>query len=136
MDEKKDALIEALARKARAVADLEKENDDKEVEDIGTSFEQILVELKKWVDVDCNSKYAVLSLEKERRMGRLGLVLKLITKLLEKDGEDTKGGICPLSKSDLLDRRAEVLKTLGYAHLSEYDKSWRVLSSPKDFAPF
>jgi tripeptidyl-peptidase-2 len=137
MDEKKDALIESLARKARAVADLEKESNDMEVKGIGSSdFDRTLAELKKWVNIDSNSKYTVLSLEMERRMGRPGLVLKLINKLLEKDGEDTKGGICPMSKAELLDRRAAVLESLGYVHLSENDKLWRVLSSPKNFAPF
>jgi tripeptidyl-peptidase-2 len=136
MDQKKDAIIEALARKARAIADMEKENGDSEVESLGTTFDQSLTELRKWVDMTSNNKYAVLSLEKERRMGRPGLVLKLISKPLEKDGEDTKGGICPLSKTDLLNRRAEVLESLGYSHLAENDKMWRLLSSPKEFAPF
>ena len=136
MDEKKEALIEALARKARAVSDLERDNNDKEVEDLGTTFEQSLVDLKKWVDVESSNKYAVLTLEKERRLGRSGLVLKLITKLLEKDGEDTKGGICPLSKAELLNRRAEILETMGYSHLAQNDKMWRLISSPTDFSPF
>jgi hypothetical protein len=136
MDEKKEALIEALARKARAVSDLERENNDKEVEDLGTTFEQSLVDLKKWVDVESSNKYAVLTLEKERRLGRSGLVLKLITKLLEKDGEDTKGGICQFSKAELLNRRAEVLETMGYSHLAQNDKMWRLISSPTAFSPF
>ena len=136
MDEKKESLIETLARKARAVADLEKENGDKEVEGLDATFQQSLVELKKWVDVESNNNYAVLTLEKERRNNCPGLVLKLLTKLLEKDGEDTKGGICPLSKAELLNRRAEIFETLGYSHLVQNDKMWRLLSSPKDFALF
>eukprot|EP00590_Aulacoseira_subarctica_P001642 CAMPEP_0172423942 /NCGR_PEP_ID=MMETSP1064-20121228/19664_1 /TAXON_ID=202472 /ORGANISM="Aulacoseira subarctica , Strain CCAP 1002/5" /LENGTH=58 /DNA_ID=CAMNT_0013165571 /DNA_START=125 /DNA_END=301 /DNA_ORIENTATION=- len=58
MEEKKETLIEALAR---AVSDLERENNDKEVENLGTTFELSLVDLKKWVDVESSNKYAVLT---------------------------------------------------------------------------
>uniref|UniRef100_A0A7S1YW11 Tripeptidyl-peptidase II n=1 Tax=Ditylum brightwellii TaxID=49249 RepID=A0A7S1YW11_9STRA len=150
MDERKDALIEALARKARATADLEneekdkddhkEENDDDDKEETAESatetFDDLLAELKKWIDIDSNLKYSVLTLERERRKGRLGSVLNLLKKLIENDGEDTKGGICPISKPDLLKQRASVFEELGYDHLVEYDKLRSLLSSPKEFALF
>jgi len=136
-DEKKNILIEALARKARAFADLEKSGSHSSDEKNATSsFDDTIKDIKRWVDIDSNLKYAVLVLERERRAERPGAVLKLLEKLLKNNGDDTKGGICPLTKSALLERRAAVFKELGYTHLVEHDNLWKLLSSPKDFALF
>ena len=126
MDEKKGALVDALARKARAQADA----DDYE------GFDATLQELKEWVDINGNQKYAVLVLAREERAKRHGLVLKLLNELLEKDGEGTKGGICPFTKKQLLERRAEVLKKLGFLELVERDTKRRLIDSPDSFALF
>ena len=56
--------------------------------------------------------------------------------LLAKDGETTKGGICPLSKTDLLEKRAAIFEKLGYTMLLENDKKWRLIAAPKSFMPF
>jgi len=126
MDQLKDALIEALARKARALADLDK-----------PEFDDTMQQLAKWVDnMETNNKFAVLNLAKLGRQRRLGSVLKLLTTLLEKDGEETKGGICPLTRADLLKRRATVLEELGYHHLVEYDRVWSLIASPKSYTLF
>jgi hypothetical protein len=129
MEKKKDILVEALARKARAFGDIESPADS-------TDFETTLKELKKWIDIDEDNKFAVLVLQRERRAKRLGVVLKLLNSLIKNNGEDTKGGICPMPKANLLMKRAQILEDLGYTELVEHDKKWRVISAPKDYALF
>lgn len=129
MEKKKDILVEALARKARAFGDIDSSAD-------GTDFETTLKDLKKWIDIDKDNKYAVLVLEREKRAERLGAALKLLNSLIKNNGEDTKGGICPMSKANLLTKRAQILEDLGYTELVEHDKKCRVISAPKDYALF
>lgn len=162
MDEKKSALIEALARKSRALVDIENNDDSdndaekKETDDINTqekpsegeksddtddkkstNFKSSLSELKKWVDIEKNLKYSILVIEREKKDKRFGNVLKLVQKLLENnEGEDTKGGICHLTKADLMKLRAEAFKELGYTHLYAYDEVWKLICNPKDYALF
>eukprot|EP00554_Chaetoceros_debilis_P010467 CAMPEP_0194110042 /NCGR_PEP_ID=MMETSP0150-20130528/9376_1 /TAXON_ID=122233 /ORGANISM="Chaetoceros debilis, Strain MM31A-1" /LENGTH=1321 /DNA_ID=CAMNT_0038799113 /DNA_START=77 /DNA_END=4042 /DNA_ORIENTATION=- len=126
-EEKKSFLIEALARKARAVAD----DDTKDQ----STFDTIFKHLQKWTDTDAK-KFAVLSLEKQKNAKRYGSMLKLLTTLLENDGKDTKDGICPMTKKDLLEKRKEVLETLNYTHLQQRDAKWGVIASIKNFALF
>ena len=157
MDEMKGQLAEALSRKARALADIEnkhslntttiidseeeKEEDKKtttnstKATDIDT-FDDIVKHMRNWVDIDANLKFSVLTLERERRANRPGHVLKLLNKLLEKNGEDTKGGICHITKSDIYKRRTTVLEELNYDHLVERDRVLRVISSPKKYSLF
>lgn len=129
MGKKKDILIEALARKARACGDIESSSDP-------SDFDSTLKELKKWVDIDKDKKYAVLVIEREKRAERLGAALKLLNDLIKNNGEDTKGGICPMSKADLFAKRAQILEDLGYTELVVHDKKWRVISAPKAYALF
>ena len=133
MDEKKVFLIEALSRKVYAIADIEKSGIS--VDGI-PSFDNALKHLTKWEDIDTNKKFSVLLLEREKRAGRFGTMLKLLNSLLKKEGEDTKGGICPLTKLDLLSKRAEVFKELGYMHLLQRDEIWKAISSPKVYSLF
>lgn len=129
MEKKKGILVEALARKARAYGDIISTGDT-------SGFESTLKQLKKWIDIDTDYKYAVLVIEREKRADRLGAALKLLNALIKNNGEDTKGGICPLSKATLLSKRAQILEDLGYTELVEHDKKWRVISAPKDYALF
>eukprot|EP00592_Proboscia_alata_P006867 CAMPEP_0194358936 /NCGR_PEP_ID=MMETSP0174-20130528/6168_1 /TAXON_ID=216777 /ORGANISM="Proboscia alata, Strain PI-D3" /LENGTH=813 /DNA_ID=CAMNT_0039129557 /DNA_START=12 /DNA_END=2450 /DNA_ORIENTATION=- len=143
MDELKGQLAEALGRKARALADIEnksssntttitdsgeEKDEDKstttnlsKATDIDT-FDDIVKHMRNWVDIDANLKFSVLTLERERRANHPGHVLKLLNKLLEKNGEDTKGGICHITKSDIYKRRTTVLEELNYDHLVERDR--------------
>lgn len=125
MTEKKSFLIEALARKAHAhVGDEDKFNDTLKV-------------LSKWEDIEKNKKYAVLSMEKYKTAKRFGLILKLLNSLLEKNGDDTKDGIYPMKKDEIIKERSKVLKSLNYTELAERDDSWtRASSALKDFALF
>lgn len=129
MEEKKLFLIEALARKARAVGDISPEENG--------VFENALKHLSKWDTVDAsNKKLAALVLQKFGKAQRLGSQLKLLNELLKNNGNDTKGGIYPLTKIDLLEKRTEVLKNLNYSHLVDRNEKWKAISSPKDYAPF
>jgi len=130
MEEKKVYLKEALARKARAVGDDLTEKND-------AVYEDALKHLKKWEKVDAsNKKLAALVLQKDGKARRFGSQLKLINELLKNNGDDTKGGICPMSKIELLEKRTEVLNNLDYSHLVERNKEWKAISSPKDYLPF
>ncbi len=124
MEDKKSHLIEALARKAHAEVG-------------GDKFEASLQHLAKWEDIEKNKKYAILSLEKHKSTKRYGLMLKLLNSLLEKKGEETKDGIFPMTKDDIIKERATVLKSLNYTKLSERDQSWsRISAALKDYALF
>ena len=126
MEEKKSSLIEALARKAHAKS----ESDDAE-------FQESLSHLAKWEDIEKNKKYAILCLEKYKAAKQYGLMLKLLNALLEKNGNDTKDGIYPLTKDDIIKQRVAVLKILNYNELAERDESWsRISTATKDFALF
>ena len=129
MEKKKEILIEALARKARAYGEKTASGDS-------SDFDSTLKALATWIDIDKDKKFAVLIIEREKRAGRQGAALKLLNTLLKNKGEDTKGGICPMSKADLLEKRAQILNDLGYVELVEHDKKWRQISAPKDFALF
>ena len=127
MEEKKSFLIEALARKAHAKLDSGDEGE----------FDDALKHLAKWEDIEKNKKYAILSLAKYKNGERFGLMLKLLNTLLEKKGEDTTDGIYPMTKDDIIKKRAEVLRTLGYTQLAQRDTSWsRIAAATKDFALF
>jgi len=127
MDKKKAALTEALARKARARS-LEDDGSDK--------FDAALNELKKWVDIDAKQEYAFLVLDRDSKAKHYGKVLGYVKTLLKNDGEGTKKGIAPLSRSDLLKRRAEVLVHLGYNELGVINQELLLVAGPKSYLPF
>ena len=63
-------------------------------------------------------------------------MLKLLNSLLESNGKDTKDGICPMSKKDIIEKREKVLEELKYTHLMKRNKAWGIVSSVKDYALF
>jgi len=135
MEEKRVFLKEALARKTRAVGDSMVGDDLKEKND--AVYAAALKHLKRWEKVDAsNTKLAALVIQKFGKEQRLGSQLKLINELLKNNGNDTKGGICPMSKIDLLEKRTEVLKNLHYSHLVQRNEKWKAISSPKDYSLF
>jgi hypothetical protein len=126
MEQKKDILVEALARKARACADMGD----------SSGFDACLKELNKWIDIDKAKKYSVLTIEREKRAGHHGSALKLLNTLLKNKGEDTNGGIRPFSEADLFAERSEIFQHLEYNELVEHNKKWQLISVPKMFALF
>eukprot|EP00624_Nannochloropsis_granulata_P005147 evm.model.NODE_3634_length_32890_cov_30.974672.4 len=171
MEEKKTALADALARKARAlidmrkgagkveggvvaksdnVAEVEAQNKEKKEgqEDVrvmpSTKAQEeegekgkeedevtaVVAELMKWDALD-QDKYARLVLERDMRQGRWGLVLKLLNKLLG-DGGNQSG----IEKKELYERRTEVFAKLGWTHLLENERKWRVIDCPSNYYLF
>jgi tripeptidyl-peptidase-2 len=128
MKEKKMFLIEALARMALAYADTKSE-------DATAKFDATLKTLKAWVDIDSSDKYAALVIERETRSGRFGSVLKVLNKLISNTAKE-KDSIKVLSKSELYEKRAAILKKLGFDILVEYDMKNRVIACPKAYALF
>jgi len=128
MKEKKGFLTEALARMAMAYADMKSD-------EAKSKFDGTLKKLKEWADIDSSDKYAALVIERETRAARYGIVLKTINKLIGKENKD-KDAIRALSKSELLEKRAQIFAKLGYDILVDYDKKTRVIACPKSYALF
>jgi tripeptidyl-peptidase-2 len=128
MEKKKSQLIEALVRKAHAFAEMKTEEAQKK-------FQETLDKLKDWADIDANGKYAALGIERDCRGGRHGAALKRINKLLTKNGKDS-GGVKPMSKADLLEKRAAIFKELGYDALVKRDQAMKLVAAPKDYKLF
>jgi len=122
-------LIEALARKARAIADSQSTDSSSD------TFQQALKHLQKWEDTG-SKKYAALTLEKAKLDGNLGSRLKLLTELLENKGDDTKDSFAPMTKAEIVEERKKVLESLSFAHLKERQEKWSIITSNKDYAPF
>jgi hypothetical protein len=129
MQEKKTFLSDALARIAMAYADMARDDDT------NANFDETLKRLKAWVDIDATETYSKLIMEREERAGRYGSTLKVINKLLSKDIKE-KDFIGSMSKSSLLEKRAEIFEKLGYSVLVEYDKTNRIIACPKSYALF
>ena len=176
MEERKAALADALARKARALIDLQaaqtvvaggggeakgKEDGGGNVVEVteekaealappssgsgssssssssssskgGESEEvaAVLKELGKWDALDKDA-YARLVLERDARKGRWGLVVKTLNKLLGNSGNGSG-----IPKEELYRRRLEAYTQLGWTHLLENERKWRVIDCPKDYALF
>jgi len=133
MKDKKQFLIDALARRALAHIDSSLKDDDDDGVNVA-KFRDTLTNLKDWIDIDGNDKYATLVLRRDELGGRYGMMLKLLNKLLT--GKEVKDAVQPLSRSDLYKKRVEVLKKLGYDALVEYDTRNRIVSSPKAWMLF
>jgi len=131
-EDKKSNLVEALARKARAIADMGSSTEAEE----DTRFDDAMRHLQKWESIDDSKKFAVLSLEKLRRAGHFGSMLKLVTSLLEKNGDDTKDGFAPMTRDDINEERKKVLEHLKFTHLRDRDFSWKIVTSVKEYALF
>jgi tripeptidyl-peptidase-2 len=124
--EKKDFLVDALARQALAYADMT-------APDAAEKFQEALRHLKSWIDIESSEKYAALYMEQESRAGRHGNVLKTLGKLLEKDVKDT---LRPMNRLELLEKRVALLEQVGFDALAEYDKRSQMLAAPKSYCLF
>jgi hypothetical protein len=76
-----------------------------------------------------------LYLEREKRAGRYGMVVKTINKVLAKEIKD-KDFLYPTTKSKLMEERAAALEKLGYKELVDRDRKMRVVACPRSYALF
>ncbi|GMH98758.1 hypothetical protein TrST_g11129 [Triparma strigata] len=121
MDRQKKILEDVLGRKCLALMGEE-------------GFDEAVSELKKWVKVEGNDKFAALEIESLKSKGLYGSVLKVVKKLGE--GEGTKGGLKEYKKADLLKVKGGVLKELGWEWLGEHEKKWEIIEGMKDYQAF
>ena len=128
MKEKKSFLVEALARSAMAHCETDTEASK-------TKLDQIFKRIKAWVDIDSDKQYFALCVEREKRAGRYGLVVKAINRILSKEIKE-KDFLYPTSKSTLMEERAAALDKLGYAELVDRDRKMRAVACPASYALF
>ncbi|KAK6155687.1 hypothetical protein DH2020_009935 [Rehmannia glutinosa] len=138
MDMTRDQLAEALYQKGLALAEIEslkgeKVADKEEAKAASDSsirpdsFEENFKELKKWVDVK-SSRYGTLFVIFERRKGRLGTALKVLSDMIQEDGQPPK--------KKLYDLKLSLLEQIGWAHLVSYEKQWMNVRFPASLPLF
>ena len=136
IDKQKALLVDALYRKARAVAfmDLPPKPEDKgkkrpkhpaKKADRDKLFEATYAELAKWVDLT-SAKYALLPIRRYRRQARLSEALKLLNTHLKRVPAEYR----------LFKKRADIYDELGWRHWAKYERKWMVIRFPKAYPPF
>ncbi|KAF0698016.1 Aste57867_11347 [Aphanomyces stellatus] len=121
-DDEKAALVDALAREARALGDLKNE----------TSFVQVFQKLQQWVDTDDN-QHVYAAVHNDLRQGHKGSALKRLQKVSELSADDL-AKILPLK--EVHDMRVQLYDDLGWSHWAEYEKNWKRLNNPASYALF
>eukprot|EP00742_Colponemidia_sp_Colp-10_P008114 GILJ01008758.1.p1 GENE.GILJ01008758.1~~GILJ01008758.1.p1 ORF type:complete len:1249 (+),score=195.85 GILJ01008758.1:73-3819(+) len=126
-EKKKEALVDALFRKGRALLELV-QNDPQP--DTIRSFDEHYQDLQKWVD-PTEAKYCLVHIEREKRNGRLGTALKLLNK-----HASTAGGDLGLTQKQFFETRAALLGALGLGHWQQYEKRWNLIRFPPSYTLF
>ena len=144
MDEKKSAVIEALAAKTEALVDvcaLEKQSTGEDGSGEGgdesaatspssssSSFVLLLEEtwgqLRRWVDPTADPAHALLASKREEQGGRFALALRT----LDKSNNSADEGK-PVAK-EVFEKRAELFKELGWEHWSTWERTRRAFAYP------
>eukprot|EP00252_Welwitschia_mirabilis_P023337 TRINITY_DN6570_c0_g1_i2.p1 TRINITY_DN6570_c0_g1~~TRINITY_DN6570_c0_g1_i2.p1 ORF type:complete len:443 (-),score=97.06 TRINITY_DN6570_c0_g1_i2:334-1662(-) len=135
MEELRDYLADAFYKKGLALTELESlmpgEADEKKNEILGDSqndrFEENYEELCKWADVTSH-KYGLLSVQRERRLKRLGSALKVIDHLIQDDSK------APEKK--LFDVRMSIIEETGWEYLASYERDWLLVRFPEKYPLF
>ncbi|XP_011076155.1 tripeptidyl-peptidase 2 isoform X2 [Sesamum indicum] len=138
METTRDQLAEALYQKGLALAEIESIKGEKVVdkEDAKAAsdssvkpdlFEENFKELRKWVDVK-SSRYGTLFVIRERRQGRLGTALKVLSDMIQEDGQPPK--------KKFYDLRLSLLEQIGWHHLVSYEKQWMHVRFPASLPLF
>jgi len=137
MTELKEALIDTLYRKARAIAYMDLPEDDpehpenkdirkapKDEEKRTKLFEKAFDQLSSWVDTT-EKKYALLHLRHLRRHGQEGEALQLINKMIAEDPTNLL----------LYKKRSDIYGELGWKFAEENEEQWRLLRKRDEFLP-
>ncbi|KAJ8511728.1 hypothetical protein OPV22_002162 [Ensete ventricosum] len=141
MEVTRDQLAEALYQKGLALADAESsEVDQPVVTSIAVSgtdfdvpsdepdiFEETLKVLKKWVDIK-STKYCMLLVVRERRCGRIGTALKVLTNMMEGEAEPPK--------KKLYDLKIQLVDQIGWTHVAVYERQWMHVRFPTSLPLF
>ncbi|XP_044468114.1 tripeptidyl-peptidase 2-like isoform X2 [Mangifera indica] len=141
METTRDQLAEALYQKGFALAEIESLKGDKasaadankgtkDVDKTGDQpdlFENNFKELKKWVDVR-SSKYGNLLVLRERRLGRLGTALKVLSEMIQDDAEP--------AKKKLYELKISLLDEMGWSHMVAYERLWMHVRFPPSLPLF
>lgn len=134
MTEKRDALIDALYRKARAIAymDLPPDPENPEPKDMPKRprteekrdelFEKTFKQLAAWVDTT-DPKYALVHIRRLRRQERPAEALDVLNQLISKE------------PTNLLfyKKRADIYGELGWDFAVEHENQWRKLRQRPDY---
>ncbi|KAI3920187.1 hypothetical protein MKX01_017844 [Papaver californicum] len=91
-------------------------------------FEKNFKELKRWVDVKPTSKYGKLLVFHERRLGRLGTALKLVSEVIQNNDNPPK--------KQLYNLKMSLLEEIGWEHLASYEKQWMHIRFPPSLPLF
>ncbi|EYU25103.1 hypothetical protein MIMGU_mgv1a000305mg [Erythranthe guttata] len=138
MDTTRDQLADALYQKGLALAEIELLKGKKVVDkedakaDEGSSaqpdlFEENFKELQKWVGVK-SSQYGTIFVIRERREGRFGTALKVLSDMIQEDGSPPK--------KKFYDLKISLLEEIGWAHLVSYEKQWMSVRFPPSLPLF
>ncbi len=130
MEKQRDALVEALRRKARAL--LDRERLAPVTQPVGLppdaaadAFEETFAELARWVDTTTGD-YLPLHIDRLRRLGQQGAALKLLNRKIADSTPDRA----------LLEQRAALLGELGWRHWQQYEQQWLLIRFPAEYPPF
>ncbi|EQC36766.1 hypothetical protein, variant [Saprolegnia diclina VS20] len=114
-DKKKALLLDALGRKARALADAAKD----------VEFASTYTLLQQWASTNSDAKHLHAALYDDTRRGFYGLALQRLYTM-------TSSSDKPSAAKEILDKKIALCRTLGWAHLA----STLSAVTPKDYAPF
>ncbi|CAN6252649.1 unnamed protein product [Urochloa humidicola] len=127
MEEARDQLADALYQKGLALAEIESLKSDESIEASAKDiFEENYKELIKWVDAK-STKYGTLTVLRERRCGRPGTALKVLSDLIQNESEP---------KKKLYDLKIQLIEEMGWGHVSTYEKQWMQVRFPPTLPPF
>ena len=137
MDKQKEVLIDALYRKARALAYMDlpakysKPGDPpakqfpESFEERNKLFEAAYTELKKWTD-PAEGKHVLLHIRRQRRHNRQASALKSLNEHIH-DSPPTRL---------LFKKRSDIYDELGWDQWRDYEQKWMILRFPGSYPRF
>ena len=137
MTERRDALIDALYHKARAIAymDLPVDPSDKDKPAVAKSpkteeqrdalFEKTYKQLSGWVD-PTEKKYALVHIRRLRRHDHQAEALEELSKIISEEPTNLL----------LYKKRADMYGELGWENLQQNENQWKLLRKRSNYLPF
>ena len=122
-EKEKAILIDALARKARALGN---------TADSWEGFLQVYANLQKWADVE-ESTYLHVALLHDRHFGAFGLALQRLRKVKALTRSEM---VKIISDEKLAAEIANTLDELSWTHWAKYEAQWERRRSPLSYRKF